>query len=219
MGREGAVATVADREARVLRGVAAGGARFRKVVFTRNRRVMASVGAGQTLRLHEAFAAAPVEVLAAVGGLLGGRGDGRDAARAAVRDYLAASAPTPRPPARRPTRPTPRDRGHLARLQAEFDAVNAEYFAGALPSVPLRISGRMRRRNGHFSANPLEIAISRRLCEQGAAGEAERTLRHEMIHLHQYLSGRKPGHGRDFRAWAERLGITPRATRAVCWSG
>jgi hypothetical protein len=36
-----------------------------------------------------------------------------------------------------------------------------------------------------------------------------------MIHLWQYVEGHKPGHGRDFRRWAVRLGVHPRATRAV----
>lgn len=95
--------------------------------------------------------------------------------------------------------------------------MNEAFFGGRLPDVPLRLSGRMRRRNGHFSAEPLEIAIARRLCEGAADGEAERTMRHEMIHLWQWVEGRKPGHGADFRRWARRLEIHPRATRTVCW--
>jgi predicted SprT family Zn-dependent metalloprotease len=75
----------------------------------------------------------------------------------------------------------------------------------------------MRRRNGHFSSDPLEIAIARSLCLEAMAGEAERTLRHEMIHLWQWKNGVKVGHGKEFRRWAERLEIHPRATRSVCW--
>lgn len=182
---------------------------------------MASVGdAGETLRLHEAFRDAPEDVLRSIGLVLRGRGrPGEAAARERVRAFLKRSLPAAPPASRpRPERPSPADRVHLQRLRAEFEAVNAAHFGGSLPTVPLRISGRMRRRNGHFSANPLEIAISRRLCEMGAAGEAECTLRHEMIHLHQYVAGRKPGHGKDFRLWAERLGVPPRASRTVCWS-
>jgi predicted SprT family Zn-dependent metalloprotease len=109
------------------------------------------------------------------------------------------------------------DRPHLARLQAEFDRVNAEHFDGALPRVHLALSGRMTRRNGHFSSTPVEIVISRALCRNALDGEAEKTLRHEMIHLWQFVEGRKPGHGRDFRRWAERLDVHPRATRQVTW--
>ena len=76
----------------------------------------------------------------------------------------------------------------------------------------------MRRRNGHFCTHPLEIVISRRLCRKAEAGEAEKTLRHEMIHLWQHEQGHKPGHGRDFRRWAEKLGVHPRATRDVTWA-
>lgn len=182
---------------------------------------MASVGdAGRTLRLHEAFRDAPDDVLRSIGLALTGRGrPGAAEARERVRDFLQRSLPAhpPTPRRRQAARPTSADRAHLERLRTEFDAVNTAHFADSLPHVPLRISGRMRSRNGHFSANPLEIAISRRLCEMGAAGEAECTLRHEMIHLHQYVSGRKPGHGKDFREWAERLGVPPRASRSVCW--
>jgi predicted SprT family Zn-dependent metalloprotease len=75
----------------------------------------------------------------------------------------------------------------------------------------------MRRRNGHFSIEPLEIVISRRLCDAAADGEAERTLRHEMIHLWQHVQGDRPDHGAEFRRWAVRLDVHPRATRDVEW--
>jgi hypothetical protein len=205
----------------LLAEVRAGGPVFRAVVFTRNRRTMVSVGdGGATLRLHECFRAAPPEVLRAVGKLLSRRGAAeREAARAEVRDFLASAlrtpAAAPTAPAPRPRRRPAADRPQLARLQAEFDRVNAEFFGGALPRVHLALSGRMRRRNGHFSSVPLEIVVSRTLCLDAAAGEAEKTLRHEMIHLWQYVEGHKPGHGRDFRRWATHLGIHPRATRTV----
>ncbi len=83
--------------------------------------------------------------------------------------------------------------------------------------MPLFLSGRMRSRNGHFSSHPLEIVVSRRLCTHAEAGEAERTLRHEMIHLWQHVQGKKPDHGTEFRAWARRLDVHPRATRRVTW--
>jgi hypothetical protein len=95
--------------------------------------------------------------------------------------------------------------------------VNREIFAAALPAVPLFLSGRMRRRNGHFAADPPQIVISSRLCTHALPGESERTLRHEMIHLWQHANGLPVGHGRDFRVWAVRLGVAPRATREVCW--
>jgi hypothetical protein len=194
-----------------------GGGSFSRLVFTRNRRVMVSVGdGGHTLRVHERFRDAPEEVQRAVGALYARGGARREQAKAVIREFLRELPPQPAAPRRR--RHRQEDAAALARLRVEFERVNAEHFGGVLPAVPLSLSGRMRRRNGHFSPNPLEIVISRRLCQRGAAGEAEQTLRHEMIHLWQHHEGRRPGHGADFRRWAERLSIHPRATRAVAWA-
>ncbi len=202
-----------------LRAVHEGGARFRRVVFTRNRRVMISVGdGGETLRVSDLFREAPPEVLRAIGSLYArGSSAGRDEARARIRHFLQASTPSAAPPPPGKRRSRAGDADTLERLRAEFDRVNQERFDGRLPRVPIHLSGRMRRRNGHFSVSPLEIVISRRLCSEAAAGEAERTLRHEMIHLWQHLEGRRPGHGADFRRWAVRLDVHPRATRDVVW--
>jgi hypothetical protein len=201
---------------RLLQEVARGGVRFERLVLTRNRRVMVSVGErGRVLRLHEAFAEAPTEVLRAVGGLLGPRRRGRTAARRVITEFIRTIPATA--PARRRRRVPLGDRPHLDRLQQEFDRVNAEFFRGGLPRVPIYLSGRMRRRNGHFAANPLEIVISRRLCEHAEDGEAASTLRHEMIHLWQHHNGRRPDHGGEFRQWARRLDVHPRATREVGW--
>src|SRR5690554_1583340 len=100
-------------EARVLSAVRMGGGRFRRVVFTRNRRVMASVGdGGATLRLHEAFREAPEDVLRSVGLALArpdrpAASGARDRVRAFLSRSLTAAPPTPRP---RPYRPSPADR-------------------------------------------------------------------------------------------------------------
>lgn len=193
-----------------------------EVVLTENRRTMASLGAGgKALRLHLVFAAAPEAVLHAVARLFSARRPNeRNAARAAVRAFLNTALPADGVPRQRRPRPRsirPGDRPHLERLRAEFDRVNQEHFSGELPAVPIFLSGRMRRRNGHFARQPLEIVIARRLCTGGAPGEAEHTLRHEMVHLWQHVSGASPGHGADFRAWARRLGVHPRATREVQW--
>lgn len=176
---------------------------------------------GRTLRVSRVFLEAPDPVLAALGRTFAAATSrARAVARTEVKRYLSQTS-SRRPqaaPRRKARRPKPSDRPHLIRLKAEFDRVNGRYFGDRLPPVELRLSGRMRSRNGHFSVDPLEIAISRRLCEEAAAGESERTLRHEMIHLWQWVDGRKPGHGADFRRWARRLDIHPRATRAVCWT-
>lgn len=207
-------------EAAVLAAVRAAGGNFRRVVLTSNRRVMASVAAGGAeLRLNTAFASAPDRVLAAVATLFTTRdGRKRSAARAAVRRFITEipqQAAAPRAPRKR--RILADDRPHLERLRAEFDRVNLASFGGELPRVPLFLSGQMRRRNGHFSRHPLEIVISRRLCTHGHEGEAEQTLRHEMIHLWQHATERPVDHGLEFRRMARQLDVHPRATRAVRW--
>lgn len=194
---------------------------FRKVVYTRNRRTMASVAErGRALRLHVAFAEAPGEVLLAVARLFSARdGRTRARARAVVQEFIRTIAVEPGTVRRRPRKRQvePGDEPHLRRLLEEFRRVNAAHFDGALPEVPLFLSGQMRRRNGHFCSHPLEIVISRTLCTHAHPGEAEHTLRHEMIHLWQHASGKRPDHGPEFRAWARRLDVHPRATRRVEW--
>lgn len=207
----------------VQRIVGAAGLAVREVVFTDNRRTMASLAAGgKTLRLQAAFATAPDAVLQAVARLFSSKDGGeRKAARAAVRAFLKSAplpATTPREHRRRARKIRPGDRPYLERLQAEFERINREHFDGQLPTVPLFLSGRMRRRNGHFTRRPLEIVVARQLCTHAEPGEAERTLRHEMIHLWQHVSDGKLGHGDDFRAWASRLDVHPRATRDVKWT-
>jgi predicted SprT family Zn-dependent metalloprotease len=196
------------------------GGAWERVVFTSNRRIMASVAnRGRDLRLNEAFAAAPDAVLVAVGELFTARNARRrNAAREAVRRFIAQIPPAPDSvPRPRTRRATAADRAQIARMQAEFDRVNAERFGGSLPRVPIHLSGRMKRRNGHFSSTPLEIVMSRRLCLHGAAGEAEHTMRHEMIHLWQFVEGLPVDHGAAFRKMARRLDVHPRATRNVEW--
>lgn len=206
---------VANSAEAVLAAVERGAGRsFDRVVFTRNRRVMASVaGGGRDLRVHQMFEGAPEDVLVALGEALR-RGPGQGRARERIGDWMRGRLPAAR---RRPWRPGSADKPLVDRLQREFAVVNRDHFGGALPAITIRISRRMTRRNGHFNTDPLEIAISGRLCEEGAPGEAERTLRHEMIHLWQWMQGRDPGHGRDFRKMATRLGVPARATRRVDW--
>ena len=200
----------------LLAAVNAAGGRFERVVITRNRRVLVSLGdRGRTLRLDVSFRDAPAEVLQALARMYGRSGAReRGRARSVVRAFLEnRRAEIVRPAPRR--RVLSADRVHIDRLTAEFDRVNRDHFDGALPRIHIALSGRMRRRNGHFSADPLEIVVSRRLCSEAAPGEAEHTLRHEMIHLWQHLNGATVGHGSDFRRWAERLGVHPRAKRPV----
>lgn len=190
---------------------------IRDVVFTQNRRVMLSLGdRGTTLRLQERFVDAPAAVVEAIAALLKPRSQReRASARQRIEEFLQGTELPP--PVRRRRRVYASDRPHLNRLQAEFDRVNEAHFGGELPRVPIYLSGRMSRRNGHFCVDPPEIVISLRLCEDAVEGEAEITLRHEMIHLWQQVNGMRLGHGPDFRRWAKRLDVRPRATRQVRW--
>jgi predicted SprT family Zn-dependent metalloprotease len=216
-----APARAGHSEAEILAVVAPLAPHFRQVVFTRNRRIMASVGdRGRELRLNEAFATAPRDVLVAVARLFSARDSRtRSRAKAAVREFIATIPLENAAVRRRPrTRQVlPGDEPHLQALLEEFRRINASHFNGQLPEVPLYLSGQMRRRNGHFCANPLEIVISRTLCTHAHHGEALHTLRHEMIHLWQHATGKKPDHGPEFRAWARKLDVHPRATRRVAW--
>jgi len=198
------------------------GAPHGRVMLTDNRRTMISVGRDRSLiRMHHAFAGADEAVLAAVAVLYtpGAPPRKRAAAKTAVRAFINA-IPLDRAPARPVRRrPHPLDRVHLERMQAVFDEVNRASFRGKLPRVPIHLSRKMRRRNGHFTSRPLEIVISWRLCVHGAPGEAEETMRHEMIHLWQYVEGLPVDHGPVFRRAARRLNVHPRATRPVKWKG
>lgn len=196
------------------------GAPHRELVLTRNRRTMISVGRDRAaIRMHVAFAAAEEAVLVAVAQLYtpGVTARRREAAKRTVRAFIntiALDRSAPRPLRRRRD---PGDGEQLARMQAVFDEVNRGAFGGKLPRVPIHLSRKMKRRNGHFSSTPLEIVISWRLCVHGLPGEAEETMRHEMIHLWQYIEGLPVDHGPVFRRTARKLDVHPRATRPVKW--
>ena len=197
------------------------GAPYRRVAFTNNRRTMISVGRDPTLiRMNHSFATADEGILAEVAVLYtpGVKPRRKAQAKAVVQAFINAlpleSAPPPRARARRAH---PGDRVHVERMQAEFDRINRERFGGRLPRVPIHLSRVMRRRNGHFSSHPLEIVISWKLCVHGEEGQAEETMRHEMIHLWQYIEGAPVDHGPAFRRMAHRLDVHPRATRPVKW--
>lgn len=219
-GRE-AVDSSVRREGDVLAVLRRHGAPYTRVAFTNNRRTMISVGRDPALiRMNHAFAGAGDEILAEVAVLYtpGTKPKRKAQARAAVQAFINALPLADAPPRRPRTRRLhPGDRVHLERMQAEFDRANRAHFGGRLPRVPLHLSRAMRRRNGHFSSSPLEIVISWRLCVHGEEGQAEETMRHEMIHLWQYIEGAAVDHGPAFRRMAHRLDVHPRATRPVRW--
>ncbi|HJP55510.1 MAG TPA: SprT-like domain-containing protein [Gemmatimonadales bacterium] len=188
-----------------------------------NRTVMLSLRR-RVLRIHRGYAHAPDPVLAAIVRFLR-RGTRRDTRRAAEREFLAFPVHHHVPPAPRrvsPQRSRPGDALMLERLRAAHAALNARHFAGALAEIPIRLSGRMRRRLGELVAGldtgrPVAIILSRRHLRRDPWPEVEHTLLHEMVHQWQAEEGLPLDHGRSFRRKAREVGIVPRAVRG--WGG
>jgi hypothetical protein len=127
------------------------------------------------------------------------------------------------PPARARRRaaecPRPGDVRLLARLRELHAELNLRHFRGALGEVRLELSSRMRRRLGEFrppadaSERSPEIRISRRHLRRDGWRAAGETLLHEMVHQWQAQTGRRLGHGPDFRSMCAAVGIDRRAVR------
>ncbi len=194
-----------------------------KVRVTDNRAVMVSLSPKGVLRIHRGYAMASDRVLRAVVRFLSRstRPALRRAARQEILSYGAdahtGGAPRPR---RTPDRPRPGDLAPIERLARLFREANAAHFGGALPELPIRLSGRMRTRLGqlcleHGTGVPSEITLSRRHVERHGADEVADTLLHEMVHLWQCVSGHRVDHGATFRAKARAVGVVPAARRRV----
>lgn len=187
----------------------------------RNRTVMVSLTPGGTLRLHGGYAYAPDPVLEAIARFL--RRGTRRADRMRHRQTLLAFPveqflPPIQPLRRRPEAAAPGDEAALARIGDLHAALNREYFEGRLEAIPIRLSGRMRRRLGELrierrTGAALEIALSRRHLKRDGWTALRDTLLHEMIHQWQAESSLPVDHGREFRLKAKAVGIEPRAVR------
>lgn len=186
-----------------------------------NRTVMVSLTPRGVLRLHEGYAFAPDAVLEAIARFLK-RGT-RRADRLRHRQTLLAFpvdqyAPSARPLVRRAESAAPGDAAALLRIAELHAALNREYFEGRLATIPIRLSGRMRRRLGELrverrSGAALEIALSRRHLKRDGWTALRDTLLHEMIHQWQAESALPVDHGRRFRDKARAVGVEPRAVR------
>lgn len=194
-----------------------------RVRLTDNASVMVSRSSGGVLSIHRGYLAAPDRVLAAVVRLCRPRARRADR-RVAQREILAfdapAFAPTRRRARRRPEAPRPGDLEKTERLTRLFQELNGRHFGGALPGLPIRVSGRMRTRLGQLcidpaTGEPFEITISRRHLDRHGWNEAGHTLLHEMVHLWQSEMGYPVNHGPIFRSKARALGVTPSARRGV----
>jgi hypothetical protein len=190
------------------------------VALHRNTRVMVTLDPRRGLRVHHGYAAAPDEVLRAI--VRWARpGLSRAARRAAARELLAFRVPqdaTACRPRRRAEAAEPGDDARLARLQLAHLELNDRWFGGGLRPVTIRLSGRMRRKLGHYepgSAGAPAIVLSRRHLRRDGWTAAIRTLLHEMVHQWQDENGLPLDHGAGFRRKAREVGIEPRAVSRV----
>jgi hypothetical protein len=196
-----------------LRGL--GLSRIERCRLTRNRNVMVSFS-GATLRVHEGYLTAPIAVLRAIVVFVEGRtrAERRDAQRVIIAHPISSAPGSSRRP-----RTRPEDRPLVAELTRWHQRYNAELFHGRLATVTLRVSRRMKSRLGHYTCAihgaPPEIAISWRHIRRDGWEEARHTLLHEMVHQWQDETGRPIDHGRDFRAKASEVGVTPCARRTL----
>lgn len=186
------------------------------ITLMRTRRVMVSL-MGRTLRIHEGYANAPEPVLRAVVTFATAR---TRAARLAAQSVILAH-PVDRPAAQRRDEPArPGDAPLLARLADAHAELNAQHFGSSLTRIPVRLSGRMKTRLGHYSpagedSVGAEIVLSRRHLRRDGWAEALHTLLHEMVHQWQDETARPLDHGPAFRRKAREVGVLPRAKRPV----
>ena len=107
-----------------------------------------------------------------------------------------------------------RDAEHLTAWHCQY---NTTYFGGALRSLTVRVSRRMRSLLGQYTVGSRggrgDIAISRRHLRRHGWTEALQTLLHEMVHQWQDENGLPIDHGPTFRAKAREIGIPPFARR------
>ncbi len=188
-----------------------------RVRLTRNRAVMVSFSGGE-LRVHEGYVDAPEVVLRAIVRFVCGRTRAeRQRARAAI---LAHQIVRPTAPTRRRERVRADDAPTIAQLERFHSEYNRRHFGGRLRAVPIRLSGRMRTRLGHYmAASPTgdvaEIVIGRDHLRRHGWEEALHTLLHEMVHQWQDETGHAIDHGATFRRKAREVGIIASARRHV----
>lgn len=190
--------------------------------LTHNRTVMVGLTRGRVLSLHRGYLHAPDRVLRAIVRFLAPRTT-RELRRAAQHEILGFHPEQYVPSLERGRsvdRPQAGDDAVVARLETLFTEYNRRYFDGALPRLPIRLSGRMRTRLGQLALSPdgaqaREITISRRHLHRHGWDEASHTLLHEMVHLWQHAQGLGVDHGPRFRRKAAEVGVTASARRWV----
>lgn len=197
--------------------------RPRALRVTDNRSVMVSLSPRGVLSIHRGYARAPDRVLRAVVRFLA-PGTTRAMRRAAEHEILSfrPEVHAAGPPRRRRSADRPRagDAEKGEQLGQLFALYNRRHFGGALPAVPIRISGRMRTRLAqlclrHRTGEPYEITMSRSHIDRHGWPETGHTLLHEMVHLWQHATGRPVDHGPAFRRKAEEIGVAASARRVI----
>ena len=191
--------------------------RITRVRLTRNRTVMVSY-AGTELRANEGYLNAPEHVLRAIVVFAEGRTKAeRRAAQRVIIEFPFVQRPAAR--TERKERTHSDDVAMVLQLEQWHARYNTRHFAGALKTVPIRVSRRMKSRLGHYSPGSrevaAEIAISRTHIRRHGWPEALHTLLHEMVHQWQDETKRPIDHGSGFRAKCREVGIAPYARRAL----
>lgn len=191
-----------------LRGVEA-------LVLMRTRTVMVSL-IGRTLRIHEGYAEAPESVLRAIVAFATAR---NKTERTTAREAILAFDVERGPSVRRQEPARPGDVAMIAQLMEAHRDLNAKWFESALSAIPLRLSGRMATRLGHYDPGSRhmtsEIVMSRTHIMRHGWREAMHTLLHEMVHQWQHETNLPVDHGTAFRQKAREVGITAAARRDV----
>ncbi len=179
-----------------------------RVIFTDNLHTMLSIKRGQgvwTLRMHQMFATAPPAVLRAVAQYA--QTQDRQAA-GLLRRFIDHNEHLIRPPAE-PRAPAIDVQGAHHNLQAIFDALNAEYFDGAI-SARITWGPRTRRRAGRESIKLGSYSVEEELIRIHPVLDAADVPRffvawiiyHEMLHeVHDMpiVDGRRVYHTPEFR--------------------
>lgn len=210
-----------DDAARLMERLTALGLRnVKRVRLTENRSVMVGITPARVLSIHRGYLHAPDRVLRAVVRFVT-PGARRAQRLAAQHEILGFSVSRYAPVAGRASdSPRPGDLAITDRLARLFDELNREHFAGRLPVLPIRLSGRMRTRLGQLcldpeTLEPFEITLSRKHVVLHGWDEARHTMLHEMVHLWQYTSGYPVDHGPIFRSKARAVGVAPSARRRL----
>ena len=189
--------------------------------LTSNRTVFVSYSDDE-LRLHRGYLDAPEHTLRAIVAFVHGRSRAtKSAARRALIEYdVHHGQEPPIRPCRSSESNHPDDDPIATRLRRAHESLNDEKFDGALATIPIRVSRRMKSRLGHYTNRDrygagAEIVISRPHIRRHGWAEAIETLLHEMVHQWQDESGHPVDHGRRFRIKARAVGIAPKARRDV----